>query len=84
MQLVEIAYFTGKVKEMTKFYKAFLGLEPVAQSEGMAIFVNEGVKILVHKNYIPGEGDLPPENHPAYDVDRPVLFVKHSKPQVGR
>jgi len=28
-----------------------------------------GTKIFIHKNYDPGEGDLPPENHLAFTVD---------------
>lgn len=67
--LTEIAYFTDDVAAMAGFYQEFLGTPPVAQSEGMAIFMIGETKIFIHANYTPGEDDLPPENHIAYSVD---------------
>ncbi|MEJ2262059.1 MAG: VOC family protein [Anaerolineales bacterium] len=67
-RLVEIAYFTDDVEKMTSFYRAFLGNDPVAASEGMAIFMVDQSKIFIHKNYEATEGELPPENHTAYAV----------------
>ena len=69
MKLVEIAFFTEDVEGTSKFYRSLLGTEPVAQSEGMAIFMIDGTKIFIHRKYEPGEDDLPPENHLAFAVD---------------
>lgn len=68
-QLSELAFFTDKVEEMAEFYRALLRAEPVAQSEGMAIFMSGNTKIFIHRNYIAEKGDLPPENHIAFTVD---------------
>jgi catechol 2,3-dioxygenase-like lactoylglutathione lyase family enzyme len=68
MKLVELAFFTDDVSEMTAFYQRLLGTEAVAQSEDMAIFMVGHTKIFIHKNYTPGEGDLPPDNHMAFEV----------------
>ncbi len=69
MKLVEITFFTEDVEGTIKFYQSLLGTEPVAQSEGMAIFMIDGTKIFIHRTYEPGESDLPPENHIAFGVD---------------
>ena len=69
MKLVEIASFTEDVESTINFYQSLLGTEPVAQSEGMAIFMIGGTKIFIHRTYEPGEDDLPPENHLAFAVD---------------
>ncbi len=68
MNLIEIARFTNSVDEMAAFYRSLLGVEPVAQSAEMAIFVSNGVKIFIHKRYEAGPGDLPPEDHIAFEV----------------
>ena len=68
MQLTEIAYFTKDVKKTSEFYKTLLGSEPVAQSEEMSIFMVGGTKIFIHRDYEPGEDELPPENHIAFTV----------------
>jgi hypothetical protein len=39
MKLTEIAFFTDRVIQMTDFYRRFLGVDPVACSETMAIFL---------------------------------------------
>ena len=72
MKLVELAYFTDDVGHMADFYRRLLNAEPVAQSEGMAIFLVGETKVFIHHSYTPSEGDLPPENHIAFaigDVD---------------
>lgn len=69
MKLVELAYFTDKVAEMTDFYKKLLDQDPVAQSEDMAIFMNGEIKIFIHRAYVPAEGELPATNHIAFAVD---------------
>jgi catechol 2,3-dioxygenase-like lactoylglutathione lyase family enzyme len=67
--LVEMAFFTDDAQGMINFYEAFLGQAPVAQSDGMAIFMVGNTKLFIHKNYVPGEGELPPENHIAFAVE---------------
>lgn len=69
MRLTELAYFTDDVDEMADFYRLLLGSEPVARSEGMAIFLVGDTKIFIHQNYVPGGDDLPPENHIALTVE---------------
>ena len=67
-ELTEIAFFTTDVAKMTGFYKHLLGTSPVAQSEGMVIFMLGNTKLFIHRTYTPGEGELPPENHIAFTV----------------
>jgi catechol 2,3-dioxygenase-like lactoylglutathione lyase family enzyme len=69
MKLSELAYFTDNVKQMTDFYHALLGVEPVVQSEDIAIFMSGETKIFIHRNYPPSEGDLPPNDHVAFAVE---------------
>jgi catechol 2,3-dioxygenase-like lactoylglutathione lyase family enzyme len=69
MKLAEIAFFTEDVAAMTDFYRRFLGVEPVARSESMAIFFSDGTKIFVHFRYPPKNGELPPEDHHAFMVE---------------
>ena len=72
MKLVELAYFTDDVQGMGNFYRTLFGVEPVATSADMAIFMIGETKIFIHKKYPAHEGDLPPENHTAFaahDVD---------------
>ena len=69
MKLVQLAFFTDNVKEMADFYRRLLGAEPVAQSEGMAIFMVGSTKIFIHRTYTPGKGELPPEDHIALAVE---------------
>jgi len=68
MKLIELAYFTPNVAEMAAFYKTLLGTDPVAQSPDMAIFMTGHTKIFIHRIYTPSSGDLPPENHTAFEV----------------
>ena len=69
MKLAEIAFFTDNVASMTDFYRRFLGVEPVAHSESMAIFFSNDTKIFIHDNYSSKNGELPPENHHAFAVE---------------
>ena len=69
MKLAEIAFFTENVPSMTDFYRRFLGVEPVARSETMAIFFTNDTKIFIHYKYAAKNGDLPPENHHAFVVE---------------
>ena len=71
MKLVELAYFTENVEAMTNFYRSLFGTEPVARSEGMAIFMSGETKILIHYKSPASPisaGELPPENHVAFGV----------------
>lgn len=68
MKLIELAYFTPNVAEMSAFYRVLLGTDPVAQSPDMAIFLMGHTKIFIHRSYPPNAGDLPPENHTAFEV----------------
>lgn len=68
MELNEIAYFSANVAAMTAFYRVLFGREPVAASDGMAIFLVGETKLFIHERYAPGDGDLPPENHVAFAV----------------
>jgi len=69
MKLIELAYFTETVQQMSDFYRTLLGVEPVAHSDDMAIFLNGDVKIFIHRTYQQEAGDLPPENHSAFAVE---------------
>ena len=67
-KITEIARFTDRLDEVVEFYQKFLGAEPAARSEGMAIFMLGETKLFFHHSYTPAEGDLPPENHLAFTV----------------
>ena len=69
MKLVEIACFTDKLDEMVDYYKTLLDSEPSARSGGMAVFMLGDVKLFLHQTYEPGEGELPPEDHKAFEVE---------------
>jgi catechol 2,3-dioxygenase-like lactoylglutathione lyase family enzyme len=66
--LTELAPFTENVVAMAAFYRQLLGADPVAQSDGMAIFMVGQTKIFIHKTYSPKDDELPPENHWAFSV----------------
>ena len=69
MRLTEIAFFTDRVTQMTDFYRRFLGVDPVACSETMAIFFVNETKVFIHHRYDPKNGELPPEDHHAFAVE---------------
>ena len=68
MKLTEIAFFTEDVFQMTDFYRHLLGMNPVAKSESMAVFLLQEPRIFIHQVYAPKDGELPPENHHAISV----------------
>jgi len=67
--LTELAFFVDDVESTANFYRRLLNAEPVAQSEGMAIFMSGETKIFIHRKYEPNDGELPPENHIAFTVN---------------
>jgi lactoylglutathione lyase len=69
MKLIELAYFTENVQQMSDFYQGLLGMEPIAKSDDMAIFMSGHTKIFIHRKYVPAEGELPADNHIAFAVD---------------
>ena len=69
MKLIELAYFTDNIQQMTEFYHSLLDAQPVAQSDDMAIFMSGETKIFIHRKYPSSDGELPPENHVAFAVD---------------
>jgi catechol 2,3-dioxygenase-like lactoylglutathione lyase family enzyme len=80
MRLTEIAFFTDRVTQMTDFYRRFLGVDPVACSETMAIFLVNETKVFIHQRYDPKNGELPPEDHHAFAVEN----VDHTCEQLVR
>ena len=48
MKLIELAYLTDYVQQMSDFYRNLPGVEPVAKSDDMAIFMNGDVKVFIH------------------------------------
>jgi len=69
MKLVEVAFFTDDVPGMVSFYQRLLGSAPIAQSEGLAMFLVGGTKVLIHERYVAQDGDLPADDHIAFGVD---------------
>ena len=69
MKLIELAYFTDNVQQMADFYRGLLGVEPVAKSDDMAIFMSGHTKIFIHRKYITVDGELPADNHIAFAVE---------------
>ena len=68
-RLVEIARFVDDIEQSASFYENLLGQPPAARSGGMAIFMLGETKLFLHQTYQPGEGELPPEDHLAFEVD---------------
>ncbi len=68
MKLVEIAFFVEDVMATAGFYRALLAAEPIASGQGMEILQSGETKIFIHQQYTPAAGDLPPENHLAFEV----------------
>jgi catechol 2,3-dioxygenase-like lactoylglutathione lyase family enzyme len=69
MKLSELAFFTDDVAAMAAFYRGLLGKAAAYEAPDMAVFDQDGLKILIHRVYSPGPQDLPPENHVAFVVD---------------
>ena len=68
MELNEVAHFTNDVAGMSRFYRQLLDTEPIAESPGMTIFAVGRSRILIHRTYVPADGELPPEDHIAFAV----------------
>lgn len=68
MELREVAIFTDDVATTAAFYERFAG-EPELSEESKALFDVEGVRVLVHETYEPGDGDLPCEDHYTFSVE---------------
>jgi catechol 2,3-dioxygenase-like lactoylglutathione lyase family enzyme len=66
-ELQEVARFTSNPKRTIEFYKSFLGLEPVWETEHAAEFKVGAVKVLVHK--LSSSEGSPGEDHLAFTVD---------------
>jgi catechol 2,3-dioxygenase-like lactoylglutathione lyase family enzyme len=67
-KLTELAIFTDKVVEATKFYQRLLGCAPAHQEDGFAMFQGDGFHLVVHRTYSPDEGELPGESHAGFTV----------------
>ncbi len=68
MKLIELAYFTENVEAMAIFYHELLGMEAVAKSDDMAIFMSGETKIFIHRKYPATEAELPADQHIAFEV----------------
>lgn len=68
-KLVEIAKFSKNVSALADFYEKLLGAAPIARSEDMAIFMLGDTKLFLHHHYEQEEGQLPPEDHIAFEVE---------------
>ncbi|QDT37044.1 VOC family protein [Stratiformator vulcanicus] len=69
MQLRELAFFTDDVPALAKWWSTILGQSPDYSSDGITTFDLSGVTILIHKTYVPEDGDPPCEDHVAFSVD---------------
>jgi catechol 2,3-dioxygenase-like lactoylglutathione lyase family enzyme len=67
--VAEVALFTDDVESAKRFYGELLGVSPVADWPGGAIFAAGGAKILVHERAAAMEGGPPNEDHFALAVD---------------
>jgi catechol 2,3-dioxygenase-like lactoylglutathione lyase family enzyme len=66
MRLVEIARFVSDVPAAVASYRQLLGVPPVHESPGIAVFEVGELTWLLHERYESGPGDLPPEDHLAF------------------
>ena len=72
MKLVEIAFFSDQVPQVSEFNRRLLDVEPVASSDKMTIFFLNDTKFLIHYRYLAQAGELPAKDHHAFlmeDVD---------------
>lgn len=72
----EIAMFVDDVEACRRFYEAVLGSPPDQSWPGGCIFRAGGLEILLHERYVPGEDDLPCENHFAFAVEELESFCE--------
>ena len=68
MNLVEVALFTDDVPTSCMFYRDVLGLPPVAEWSGGAVFAAGDVKLLVHERARAMDDGPPNEDHIALSV----------------
>lgn len=66
--LGEIALFTDDVGTVSDFYRALVGVAPVAEWPGGALFAAGDAKILVHERATAMDGGPPNEDHFALAV----------------
>jgi catechol 2,3-dioxygenase-like lactoylglutathione lyase family enzyme len=79
VKLSELAFFTPEVAALGAFYRHLLGTQPEFESPDLTIFDHQGIKVLIHRTYMPGPGDLPPEDQFAFevpDVDRACVALE--------
>ena len=69
LKLIEVARFSEDVAATSAFYQQLLGSEPCFQMEGMTEFQLGEATLRIHRTYQPGEGELPPEDHLAFEVE---------------
>ena len=67
--VAEVALFTDDVGSAKRFYAELLGVEPVADWPGGAIFAAGGARILVHERSAAMDDGPPNEDHFALAVD---------------
>lgn len=78
MKLGEVAMFTPRVAEVAHFYARLFDAKPVHTNAGKAVFVLDGIHVMIHDGAapVPHEGPLfdeegyPPESdHVAFHVE---------------
>lgn len=72
MKLSELSIFTDAVPETAAFYRRLLGVPPVHEEDGFALFEGDGFHIVVHRNVKPEEEDAsspPSESHAGFSVE---------------
>lgn len=69
MKVAEIARFSDDAQTAIAFYRTLLGVEPVSEWPGGAIFAVDGLKLLVHERGEGSEDGPPNEDHFALAVD---------------
>ena len=67
--VAEIALFTDDVESAKRFYAELLGVAPLAEWPGGAIFAAGGAKVLVHQRGAALDDGPPNEDHFALAVD---------------
>jgi catechol 2,3-dioxygenase-like lactoylglutathione lyase family enzyme len=66
---IEIARFTDDVPALANFYQKLLGRKPDIETEAMAIFVIDNVKLFIHEQGDPVPDGPPNEDHIAFSFD---------------
>ncbi len=68
-ELAELALFTDDLEAVHSFYSEVVGVAPVAEWPGGAIFAIGNAKLLVHERAAAVEDGPPNEDHVALSVD---------------